>query len=116
MKFDLPTKASQETLEIDAREVEAVLQGPALQLKRLPGATIPLKDGKKLYIREAKMDEVPMMLAYLKRFLDVDHDFYDIVGARVYSEVLGWYRKRLKDPYTLVGLIDGFGRALPTAA
>lgn len=27
MKFDLPTKASQEVLEIDAREVEAVLQG-----------------------------------------------------------------------------------------
>ena len=46
-------------------------------------------------------------MAYLKRFLEVDHDFYDIVGARVYSEVLGWYRKRLKDPYTLVGLIDG---------
>ena len=37
----------------------------------------------------------------------MDHDFYDIVGARVYSEVLGWYRKRLKDPYTLVGLVDG---------
>jgi hypothetical protein len=107
MKFDLPTKASQETLEIDAREVEALLQGPSMKLKPFPGAMIPLKDGKTLYIREARMEEVPMMLAYLKRFLDVDHDFYDIVGARVYSEVLGWYRKRLKDPYTLVGMIDG---------
>ena len=107
MKFDLPTKASQEVLQIDAREVEAVLQGPSLKLKPWPGATVELKDGRKLFIREARLDEVPAMLGYVKRFLDVDHDFYDIVGARVYSEILGWYRKRLKDPYTLVGLIDG---------
>ncbi len=39
--------------------------------------------------------------------MEADHDFYDIVGARVYAEILGWYRKRMKDPYTLVGLIDG---------
>jgi hypothetical protein len=37
----------------------------------------------------------------------VDHDFYDIVGARVYAEVLGWIRNRLKDPYQLIGVIDG---------
>ncbi len=30
-----------------------------------------------------------------------------MVGARVHAELAGWYRKRLKDPYTLVGLIDG---------
>jgi hypothetical protein len=107
MKFELPTKASQEVLQIDAREVEAVLQGPALKLKPWPGATVELKDGRKLFIREARLDEVPAMLTYMKRLLDVDHDFYDIVGARVYSEILGWYRRRLKDPYTLVGLIDG---------
>lgn len=83
MKFDLPTKASQEVLEIDAREVEAVLQGPSMKLKPWPGAMVPLKDGRILYIREARLDEVPLMLSYLKRFLDVDHDFYDIVGACV---------------------------------
>ena len=107
MKFELPEKASQPELTIAAREVEALLQGPALKLPPWPGAMIPLKDGRKLYIREAKIEEAPAMLAYIKRFLEVDHDFYDIVGARVYSEILGWYRKRLKDPYTLVGLIDG---------
>ena len=107
MKFDLPTKASQETLQIDAREVEAVLQGPALKLKPWPGAIVPLKDVRQLFIREARREEVPQMLEYLKKFLDVDKDFYDIVGARVYSEVLGWYRKRLKDPFHLVGLLDG---------
>jgi hypothetical protein len=39
--------------------------------------------------------------------METEHDFYDIGGARVYAEILGWYRKRLKDPYVLVGLIDG---------
>lgn len=107
MKFELPEKATVEKLEIDVREVEALLQGPSLKLKPFPGAMVKLKDGRTLYIREAKLEEAPKMLEYVKRLLDVDHDFYDIVGARVYSEILGWYRKRLKDPYTLVGMIDG---------
>jgi hypothetical protein len=60
-----------------------------------------------MYIREAKLEEAPQMMAYMKRVMETDHDFYDIVGARVYAEILGWWRKRLKDPYVLVGLIDG---------
>ena len=39
--------------------------------------------------------------------VDNEKDFYDIVGARVYAEILGWVRNRLKDPYQMVGLIDG---------
>jgi hypothetical protein len=107
MKFELPEHASQEVLEIDVREIEALLQGPAMDLPRWPGAQVKLKDGRTLYIREARREEAPRMMEYMKRLMDVDHDFYDIVGARVYSEILGWYRHRLKDPYTLVGLIDG---------
>ncbi|HBF40227.1 MAG TPA: N-acetyltransferase [Anaerolineaceae bacterium] len=107
MKFELPEKASEETLQIDAREVEALLQGPKMDLKPWPGAQVKLKDGRLLYIREARLDEAPKMLTYMEKIMHVDHDFYDIVGARVYSEILGWYRSRLKDPYTLVGLIDG---------
>jgi len=68
---------------------------------------ITLKDGRTMVIREARIDEVPLMLDYMRKVMEIDHDFYDIVGARVYAEILGWYRKRLKDPYTLVGLIDG---------
>jgi hypothetical protein len=107
VKFELPTKASQEILEIDAREVEAMLQGPKLNIPAFPEAMLKLKDGRTLYIREAKVEEVPAMLSYMEKLMKVDHDFYDIVGSRVYSEILGWKRKRLKDPYTLVGLVDG---------
>ncbi|HIP91903.1 MAG TPA: N-acetyltransferase, partial [Thermotoga sp.] len=66
-----------------------------------------LKDGSILYIRSAKKEEAPKLLEFIKKFLDIDRDFYDIVGARVYAEILGWYRNRLKDPYVLIGLIDG---------
>ncbi|MHC1740479.1 MAG: N-acetyltransferase [Anaerolineaceae bacterium] len=107
MKYDLPEKATEETLNIDCREIEAMLQGPKLDMKPFPGAQIKLKDGRILFIREARIEEAPKMMTYMEKLMHVDHDFYDIVGARVYSEILGWYRHRLKDPYTLVGLIDG---------
>ena len=37
MKFDLPEKASIETLQIDVRDVEAMLQGPCHETAPLPG-------------------------------------------------------------------------------
>jgi hypothetical protein len=107
MRLDTPEKVSHEQLTIDVQEIEPLLQGPSMDLKPWPGAMITLKDGRTLYIREARLEEAPKMMGYIRRVMEVDHDFYDIVGARVYAEILGWYRKRMKDPYTLVGLIDG---------
>ncbi|MHC1782866.1 MAG: N-acetyltransferase [Anaerolineaceae bacterium] len=107
MRLEPPEKVSEEQLTIDVREIEPLLQAPPMDCPPFPDALVTLKDGRKLFIREAKMEETPAMLAYMKRLMEVDHDFYDIVGARVYAEILGWARKRLKDPYTLVGLIDG---------
>jgi hypothetical protein len=107
MHLEPPEKVSQEKIEIDVREIEPLLQAPPMDLKPWPGAMITLKDGRTMYIREAKLEEAPQMMAYMKRVMETDHDFYDIVGARVYAEILGWWRKRLKDPYVLVGLIDG---------
>jgi len=107
MRLEPPEKVSREQLTIDVQEIEPLLQGPSMDMKPWPGAMITLKDGRTLYIREARLEEAPKMMGYIKKVMEADHDFYDIVGARVYAEILGWYRKRLKDPYTLVGLIDG---------
>ncbi len=68
---------------------------------------VTLKDGRLLYVREARLEEVPAMLEYMEKVMHVEKDFYDIVGVRCYAEILGWYRQRVKDPFTLVGLIDG---------
>jgi hypothetical protein len=107
MHVEPPEKVTEEKITLDVREIEALLQAPLMDLKPWPGAMITLKDGRKMYIREARLEEAPKMMAYMKQIMEVDHDFYDIVGARVYAEIVGWYRKRLKDPYVLVGLIDG---------
>ncbi len=107
MKLEPPESVSEEKITLDVREIEPLLQAPPMDLKPWPGAVVALKDGRTLFIREAKLEEAPALLGYMKRVMEVDHDFYDIVGARVYAEILGWYRHRLKDPYTLVGLIDG---------
>lgn len=107
MRLEPPEKVSEETISFDVREIEPLLQAPPMDLKPWPDAMITLKDGRLMYIREAKIEEAPMMMEYIKRIMEADHDFYDVVGARVYAELMGWYRKRLKDPYVLVGLIDG---------
>ena len=107
MLLDPPTEVSQDHINLDVREIEPLLQGPAMNFAPWPGATIELKDGRTLYIREATLDEAPELMGYMKQVMETEHDFYDVVGARVHAELAGWYRKRLKDPYTLVGLIDG---------
>lgn len=107
MLLDPPERVTHESITLDVREIEPLLQAPALDLKPWPGATITLKDGRTMYIREARLDEAPAMMSYMRRVMESDHDFYDVVGARVYAELMGWYRSRLKDPYQLVGLIDG---------
>ncbi len=107
MRIEPPVKVSEEKLTIDVREIEPLLQAPPMDIPSIPDCQVKLKDGRTLYIRASMMEEVPAMLGYMKRLMEVDHDFYDIVGARVYSEILGWARQRLKDPFTMVGLIDG---------
>jgi hypothetical protein len=107
MRLEPPEKVSEEKLTFDVREIEPLLQAPPMDMKPWPEAMVTLKDGRILHIREAKVEEVPVLLEYMSRIMEVEHDFYDIVGARVYAEILGWYRKRIKDPFTLVGTIDG---------
>jgi len=107
MKLQPPVPVSQQQITIDVSEIEPLLQAPPMKLPPWPEATITLKDGRILYIREATLEDVPLMLGYMKKVMEVEKDFYDIVGVRMYGEILGWYRKRIKDPFTLVGLIDG---------
>ena len=107
MRLEPPCKVTRDKLTFDVAEIEPLLQAFPMDMQPWPEAMITLKDGRVLYIREAKIEEAPVLLTYIKKLLSVDHDFYDIVAARVYAEILGWYRKRLKDPFTLIGLIDG---------
>ena len=107
MKSVVPEKVSQEELKIPVSEIESWLSGPKVELPEFEPAYTETREGKKLVIRALRKDEAPALLKFLKNFLEVDRDFYDIVGVRVYAEILGWLRNRLKDSYHLVGSIDG---------
>jgi hypothetical protein len=102
-----PEKVSQETVTFNVNELEPLLSPPPMRIPPFEPAVVKVKSGETMLIRPMKIEEAPLFLAYVKKLMDVDHDFYDIVGARVYAEVLGWVRNRLKDPYQLLGIIDG---------
>jgi hypothetical protein len=84
VRIEPPVKVTEQVLTIDVREIEPLLQAPPMDMKPFPDAMVKLKDGRTLYIREAKLEEAPMMLEHIKKYTEVEHDFYDIVGARVY--------------------------------
>ena len=107
MRLEPPVPVTREEYALNVRDIEPLLQGYAMERKPWPAATIKLQAGEVLYIREARIEEVQTLLQYVRKVMEVEYDFYDIVGARVYAELLGWYRKRIKDPYVMVGMIDG---------
>ena len=107
MKKAPPERVSQETVTFNVNELEPLLSPPPMRIPPFEPAVVKVKSGETMLIRPMKIEEAPLFLAYVKKLMDVDHDFYDIVGARVYAEVLGWVRNRLKDPYQLLGIIDG---------
>ncbi len=87
--------------------LEAILRPPERQLPPYPPKVIVLASGEKMVVREAKREEVPTLLKAVAPLIQVERDFYDIVAARTYAELLGWLRYRVRDEYCLVGLIDG---------
>jgi len=107
MKKAPPEKVSQQVVSFNVNELEPLLSGPAMRIPPFEPAMVRLKTGEDMLIRPLKEEEAPLVLDYVRKLVDVDHDFYDIVGARVYAELLGWMRNRLKDPYQLIGIVDG---------
>lgn len=88
-------------------EVEAYLRPPEMQTPPYPAKVITLATGAKMVVRQAERDDVPTLLKAVKPTLEIERDYYDIVGARVYAELLGWYRHRVRDEFCLMGQIDG---------
>src|SRR3989339_1049018 len=88
-------------------EMELKLRPPAMEIAPYPPKYIILANGDKLVIRQVKRDELPTLLEAILPLIQVEKDFYDIVAARFYAELLGMLRYRVKDEFCLVGTIDG---------
>ncbi|ATW27764.1 hypothetical protein [Candidatus Formimonas warabiya] len=88
-------------------QIEMALRPPETPMVPYPPKYVDLKDGRKLVIHQVGREAVPTLLKVVEPLIKREADFYDIVAARVYSELLGFYRYRVKDEFVLVGTIDG---------
>ena len=66
-----------------------------------------LASGEAVVIRQVERDEIPDLLRHVEPLIHVERDFYDVVSARVYSELLAHYKHRYQDQYVLAVQIDG---------
>jgi hypothetical protein len=88
-------------------ELEAYLRPPEMDMPPYPAKVITLATGGKLVVRQVDRGAVPKLLQAVRPTLEVPRDYYDIVGVRLYAELLGWYRYRVRDEFCLIGQIDG---------
>ncbi len=110
MKRKVPTKTRKEAYNISTEWLEGLLQSSDnIPVQKPMSAVITNKAGKKntVLIRPIKPEEIDPVLEFLKLTLDAEYDFYDIVGARVFAELLAMKRRRLKDQYFFLGLNNG---------
>jgi hypothetical protein len=61
-----------------------------------------------MVVRQAAREDVPAILKTVHPCLFIERDFYDVVSARLYGELLAYYRYRVKSAYCLVGQVDGY--------
>lgn len=88
-------------------DLEALLRPPAMALPDYPPKAITLASGETMVVRQVAREEIPTLLEAIYPLLLVERDYYDVVGARLFGELLAFKRYRVKDEYVLVGLIDG---------
>ena len=81
---------------------EALVEGKVYEPK-----LFVTKNGEKIVFRQAKKEEAPIILQALKPLIDhkYDRDFYHLVAARTYAEVLAWSQYRYKDEYVIIGVL-----------
>ena len=93
-------------------ELEATLRPPEYPMAPYPAKVITLATGVKMVVRQVDRDAVPILLEAVRPAIEVERDYYDIVAARLYAELLGWYRYRVKDEFCIVGQIEGYAEVL----
>ena len=89
-------------------ELEMVLRPPQIPIPPYPPKMITLANGKIMVIRQAAREDVPAILKSVHTCLFIERDYYDIVSARLYGELLAWYRYRVKSEYCLMGQVEGY--------
>ncbi len=90
-----------------AVDLEKLLRPVDTPLPPFPPKHMTLASGDDMVIRQIGRDDIPTILPFIAPLMYVERDYYDCVAARVYSELLAYYRHRVQDEYVLVAQIDG---------
>jgi hypothetical protein len=88
-------------------DLEKILRTVDTPLPAFPPKVITLAGGEQMVVRQIDREEIPDLLPHVEALIHHERDFYDVVSARVYSELLAHYRHRYQDQYVLVAQIDG---------
>lgn len=89
-------------------ELEAFLRPTQYPMPAYPPKVITLANGKKMVVRQAFREDVPAILKSVHPCMFIKRDFYDIVSARLYGELLAFYYYRSKSQFVLLGQVDGY--------
>ncbi len=90
-----------------AVDLEKILRPVDTPMPEFPPKLMTLAGGEEMIIRQVSRDEIPDILPHVEKLMHVERDYYHIVAARVYAELLGYYTYRVQDEYVLAAQIDG---------
>ena len=90
-----------------AVDLEKILRPVDNPMPPFPAKHMKVASGEEMVIRQVTRDEIPSILQHVAPLVWVERDFYDVVAARVYAELLAYYAHRMQDEYVLVAQIDG---------
>jgi hypothetical protein len=90
-----------------ATELEGVLRPKVQDAPPFPAKYMKIANGQMMVIRQVEPDEIPLLLEYVQPMIRIERDYYDIVAARVYAELLAQYVHRIQDQYILIAQIEG---------
>jgi hypothetical protein len=90
-----------------ALDLEKILRPIDTPMPEFPPKYMTLAGGEQLVIRQVMRDEIPDILPHVEPLIHVERDYYDVVAARVYSELLAYYNYRIQDEYVLAAQVEG---------
>lgn len=88
-------------------DLEKILRPVDSPMPLYPPKYMTLASGETMVVRQVGREEIPQILPHVEPLIHVERDFYNIVAARVYAELLGYYCHRVQDEYVLVAQVNG---------
>ncbi len=117
MSYAPPCPVSLQEVKIRVEDLEPILRPPESPLlnRQYEPRLLKLPDGNQMVVLRATEADIPVILETTRSIMGEEKDFYDLVASRVYGEILSWLRKRVKDHYCLVGVLNGELAAIANA-